>query len=312
MVLHSLSRNLLLLFLIFLAQNTFSQASSNDEVFGRWDLEIIKDGKTLPSWLEIEKSGFGTLIGRFVYAFGSARPIAEIKKNNNSYSFTIPHQWEPEGYMSLTFELDDNKLNGVLTYTDGLEYSFTGSRQVSLPFTHDPKWGSPILLFNGRDLAGWEVEDNSKWEVVDGVLNNAGVGANLITKDTYTDFKLHLEFKCPENGNSGVYLRGRYEVQVEDGYGHAPSPIKFGGVYGFLTPNEMVALPANQWQSFDITLIGNRVTVEANGKKIIVDQVIPGITGGALDAEEGSPGPIMIQGDHGPVMYRNIILTPRQ
>ena len=61
---------------------------------------------------------------------------------------------------------------------------------------------------------------------------------------------------------------------------------------------------------YDITLIGRRVTVVANGKAIIVDQIIPGITGGALDSKEGEPGPIMLQGDHGPVEYRNIIITP--
>jgi len=99
-------------------------------------------------------------------------------------------------------------------------------------------------------------------------------------------------------------------VQVSDDYGKEAQPIRFGAIYGFITPNEMAAKPAGQWQTYDITLIGNRVTVVANGKAIIVDQVIPGITGGALDSNEGSPGPLMLQGDHGPIEYRNIVLTP--
>jgi hypothetical protein len=121
---------------------------------------------------------------------------------------------------------------------------------------------------------------------------------------------LHIEFRYPKESNSGVYLRGRYEVQVEDNKGKEPSSTYFGGVYGFLTPNEMAAKSAGEWQSYDITLIGRKVTVVANGKKIICDQNIPGITGGALDSNEGAAGPIMLQGDHGPIEYRNIIITP--
>jgi hypothetical protein len=127
------------------------------------------------------------------------------------------------------------------------------------------------------------------------------------------DFKLHIEFKYPEGSNSGVYLRGRYEVQVEDGYGKEPSSIYLGGVYGFLTPNENMAKKAGEWQSYDITLVGRRVTVVANGKTIISRQIIPGITGGALNSKEGNPGPILLQGDHGAVEYRNItIATPEK
>jgi hypothetical protein len=121
---------------------------------------------------------------------------------------------------------------------------------------------------------------------------------------------LHIEFRYPKESNSGVYLRGRYEVQVEDNKGKEPSSTYFGGVYGFLTPNEMAAKAAGEWQSYDITLVGRKVTVVANGKKIICDQNIPGITGGALDSNEGAPGPIMLQGDHGPIEYRNIVITP--
>ena len=117
---------------------------------------------------------------------------------------------------------------------------------------------------------------------------------------------MQLEVRYPKGSNSGIYLRGRYEVQVEDSYGKDPSSILFGAVYGFLTPNQMAAKPAGEWQKFDITLIGRRVTVSINGKTIIHDQIIPGITGGALDSHEGLPGPIMLQGDHGKVEYRNI------
>jgi len=141
-------------------------------------------------------------------------------------------------------------------------------------------------------------------------LTSKKSGSNLITDEKFTDFKLHVEFRVPKDGNSGVYLRGRYEVQIADNFGKSPSDIFFGGIYGFLTPNEMAAKPAGEWQSYDITLIGRRVTVVANGKAIIVDQIIPGITGGALDSREGEAGSFMLQGDHGPIEYRNIVVTP--
>ena len=120
----------------------------------------------------------------------------------------------------------------------------------------------------------------------------------------FKDFKIHVEFKYPKESNSGLYLRGRYEVQIADNIGTPPSSIYFGGVYGLLTPNENVAMKAGEWQSYDITLIGRRVTIEANGKTIIDGQNIAGMTGGALDNHEAEPGPIMLQGDHGPGCLR--------
>jgi hypothetical protein len=85
---------------------------------------------------------------------------------------------------------------------------------------------------------------------------------------------------------------------------------EFGAVYGFIIPTEMAAKMAGEWQAYDITLIGRMITVVANGKTIICNQEIPGITGGALDSNEGEPGPIYLQGDHGPVEYRNMVITP--
>jgi hypothetical protein len=131
-----------------------------------------------------------------------------------------------------------------------------------------------------------------------------------VTTAKYDDFKLHLEVNCPKGSNSGIYLRGRYEVQVEDAIDPEPKSTDLGGVYGFLVPNENASAGAGNWQTFDITLVGRRVTVVLNGKTIIGDQTIPGITGGALDSDEGAPGPIYLQGDHGAVAYRNLRITP--
>ena len=150
---------------------------------------------------------------------------------------------------------------------------------------------------------------SNQWVVENGVLKSPHSGSNIRTEKTFNDFKLHIEFRYPEESNSGVYLRGRYEVQIIDSKGKEPASTELGGVYGFLDPLENMAKDPGEWQSYDITLVGRLVTVVANGKTIIYKQNIPGITGGALDSKEGEPGPIMMQGDHGPIEFRNIVIT---
>jgi hypothetical protein len=278
---------------------------------GRWDITMDMEGKQIPSWLEVEHSGHKTLVGRFVFAFGSARPVAKVSLNEGKYSFAIPPQWEQgDKDMEFEFTVNGNTLSGTMVYSDGKKYNWTGVRAPSLRREKAPVWDKPVTLFNGKDLKGWHAEGDNQWIVVNGVLTSPKSGANLVSDQTFTDFKLHIEFRYQKGSNSGVYLRGRYEVQIEDSKGKEPAPGLFGGIYGFLTPSEMMAKDPGEWQSYDITLIGRHVTVEANGKVIISNQEIPGITGGAIDSKEGEPGPLFIQGDHGPVELRNIVLTP--
>ncbi len=288
---------------------TYAQEVGNIE--GRWNLTISQEGKELPSWLEITHSGNSTLVGRFVYAFGSARPISEVKMENGVFSFAIPPQWEPKGVdMQFKGTLENGSLKGTMIYTDGNSYEWAGVRAPKLPHNADPVWGESITLFNGKDLEGWYAEGENQWVVEDGILKSPRSGSNLISDQKFTNFGLQVEFRYPEGSNSGLYLRGRYEVQIADNAGLEPSSVLFGGVYGFLTPNQMVAKAPGEWQTYDITLIGRRITVIANGITIISEQNIPGMTGGALDNDEVAPGPIFIQGDHGPVEFKSMVLTP--
>lgn len=281
-------------------------------VEGRWDLEMEFKGETVPSWLEIRHSGHETLVGRFVFTFGSARPISEVRMHGNKFSFSIPRQWEPEGNdMIFHGELIDNVLKGTMIYTDGSIATWKGIRAPEMVATENPEWGKPIALFNGSNLDGWHLDsDNNQWSVEKGILKNAKGGANLISNQKFTDFRLKVEFRYPKGSNSGIYLRGRYEVQIADNKGLEPSDIYFSGIYGFLEPNENTAQNPDEWQSYDITLLGRRVTIVANGKTVISGQTIPGITGGALDSKEGEAGPLMIQGDHGPVEFRKFEVIP--
>lgn len=298
--------------LLLLFMSNSMKASSAETIEGRWDMTIEKDGQLLPSWLEIEHSGVKTLVGRFVYSGGSARPISEIKVNNGKFSFSIPPQWE-ESTRNIDFEgqLVGDQLKGTMIFVDGKSYPWTAVRAPLLKRTKEPVWGEPIKLFNGVDLKGWKAIGNTnQWVVEDGVLRSKKSGANLVSEQTFNDFKLHVEFRYEKGSNSGVYLRGRYEVQIADDKGKEPWKGYFGAIYGFLTPSEMAAKDAGEWQSYDITLVGRMVTVVANGKTVISNQEIPGITGGALDSNEGEPGPIYFQGDHGPIDFRNIVITP--
>lgn len=287
-----------------------SDRPAEEAVVGRWDITIHTPTGNLPSWLEIRRSGSQALVGQFVGVVGSARPISRVKVTGGELRFSIPPQWE-QGANDLSFrgQVQGDKLTGSMTFPDGRRFGLTASRAPSLERPANPEWAEPIRLFNGTDLTGWRALGPSRWGVENGVLRNAAAGSNLVTEQRFTDFKLHVELRLPAGSNSGVYLRGRYEVQIADSVGE-PASDRLGAVYGFLPPSEDAGRGPEDWQSLDITLLGRRITVVVNGRTVVCDREIPGITGGALDSDEGAPGPLFLQGDHGPVEFRNITLTP--
>ena len=291
-----------------------AQEPAPPPVVGTWDLTLTaRDGRPRPSWLEVHVSGNGVLVGRFVGVVGSVRPISRLTYAHDTLRFAIPPQWEG-GAADLQFAgvVTGDGLGGTITDPNGTPYPFTAVRAPALRRAA-PTWAASLPLFNGKDLTGWHtVGGTNQWSAVSSVLTNAKGGANLVTDALYTDFKLHVEVRYPPRGNSGVYLRGRHEVQVEDSVvtnADAEATGGLGAIYGFLIPNQNAAKGAGKWEMLDVTLVGRRVTVVLNGKRIISEQEIPGPTGGALDSKEGAPGPIMLQGDHGPVEYRNLTIT---
>ncbi|WP_214226401.1 DUF1080 domain-containing protein [Pedobacter sp. B4-66] len=300
-----------------LASGNNAPLSSKTEVtpkdlIGRWDITIDENGKSAPGWLEVKLSGIKTLVGYFVAPSGSARPVAKVNFDNGKFSFTIPPQWEAgDQDFVIEGEVMNGGIQGTMTTSEGKKYSWKGVKAPYLKRTAAPVWEKSINLFNGKDLTGWKAMGENQWEVRNGILTSPKSGANLISNQKFNDFKLHVEFRYQKGSNSGVYLRGRHEVQIEDSpKDQHPSNVLFSGIYGFLTPSEINALGPNTWQTYDITLIGRMVTVVVNGKTVINNQEIPGITGGALDSNEGEPGPIYIQGDHGPIEFKKIVITP--
>jgi len=168
-------------------------------------------------------------------------------------------------------------------------------------------------LFNGKDLTGWKLRHEggrNGWKVENGVLINIPPSTDLVTEEKFKDFELCYEYMVPKGSNSGVYLRGRYEIQILDDYGRPPSSGGNGGVYGQITPVKNASKPAGEWQKVKATLIGRKLTVVLNGEKIIDNAELKGVTGGALDNKEDEPGPILLQGDHGVVHFRNIRINP--
>jgi hypothetical protein len=203
--------------------------------------------------------------------------------------------------------------------------SFTGSKLPPMneaPDLTKLKFGDPLALFNGKDLSGWKLIDDKQkngFQVKDGLLVNDPVQlegqphisyGNLLTEQEFEDFNLKLEVNVPEGSNSGVYLRGLYEIQVMDTYGKELDSHHMGGVYSRIKPVVNAEKPAGEWQSMDITLCDRHVTVILNGVKIIDNQPVYGPTGGAIQSDVMAAGPIYLQGDHGKVSYRNIVLTP--
>lgn len=309
----------LLVFLLLLnpgATKSGAPRPPGEWLVGRWDFTLTTrmGGEPKPSWLEVERSGNQALVGRFVGVVGSARPVSHIVVNGDSLRFAIPAQWEEgRGDLSVLGLLAGSRLAGRMTFPDGKVYEFTAVRAPALRKAPTPAWATPIPLLRANDLGGWHAAENGRenqWTVSGGVLRSPKSGVNIVTDRVFGDFKLHVEFRYPKGSNSGVYLRGRHELQIQDDFGHEPDAHGFSGIYGFLAPSEMVAKPAGEWQTYEVTLVGRMVTVVANGRTVICNREIPGPTGGAIDSDEGSPGPLLLQGDHGPIEYRNIILTP--
>lgn len=318
---------LLLVLTLTIYTSAWAQSSvAGSEVIGRWNLTIVIEGDDLedlglfrhglmdaagfPGWLEVKLSGFSTFVGYYVGYEGSARPVSEVhySPETGKYSFTIPPQWMDIEDKYFEFSLENDKLNGYMML-DGHKLQWTGVRQPSLTREKPPVWGNPKNLLDDN-LSRWIIPANNKFRMMDGVLVNTESGGNLVTNEKYDDFKLSVEFRYPEGSNSGIYLRGRYEVQIEDSPVNKTSPVSIGGVYGFIEPAVYAAKKAGEWQTYEITLVGRNVTIVHNGIEVISNRPIPGITGGSLDSKEGEPGPIMIQGDHGPVEFRKFVITP--
>ncbi len=315
---------------------SFSQGDNNP-FLGRWALFLPGDGA---GWLEIRQEK-GYLDGDILWYGGSVVPVSSVVMDNDKLVITrsnnVVRKRDAEGNPVRTqihttwiecVMVNDEMIGSVVSPgRDGnLTTSyFEGKRIPALPQAPDLsalKFGKAITLFNGKDLSGWSlINPNQKngFSVTDGAMVNnpvqPGDGShisygNLRTDMEFKDFNLKIEVNVPEGSNSGIYLRGIYEVQVLDSYQKPLDSHNMGAIYSRITPSENAEKPAGEWQSLDITLCDRHVTIVLNGTKIIDNKPLYGVTGGALTADEFIPGPIYLQGDHGKVSYRNVVLRP--
>jgi hypothetical protein len=286
-----------------------------DDYVGRWNVRIT-DPDTQPTFVaggfKVERKD-GGLAGSVVWRWGSNGPAKVTVADGALHLVREEEPGKPDAFEA---RLEGALLKGEVKYADGKIHHFEGKRAPELATKGNPKWGAPVTLFDGKTLGGWKLRDASKkmgWGVVDGdlaVVNPDG-NADLVTEKSFQDLKLHIEFNVEPHSNSGVYLRGRYEVQIEAGDPHSTAAAqKCGSLYSRIAPSLDATKPAGEWQAFDITFVGRKLTVVLNGKTIIDGAYVDGITGGAINTFEGEPGPLMLQGDHGKVRFRNVVLTP--
>jgi hypothetical protein len=327
-----------------------SQNASNPFA-GRWDMTVTVGNDHFPSWMEVTEKG-GSLDARVQQRTGNVAPVAAVKMDGPRLIVTIaaaaparpaaegrpPFAGRPETVWELTAQ--GGKLTGIQK-TGATTWQLAGVRAPALKRAAPKAWADPEPLFNGKDLTGWEPVNNtpealeghftSHWAARNGELVNDARGSNLRTTRTLDDFKLHVEYVCPPDENSGVYLRGRYEAQVAPppappqpaaaagklltgpgrgaGGGYRNPFPGAGSIYGMLGPSTPPPFRP-EWQTYDITLVGRWVTVVFNGVTTVDNQEIAGVTGGALDSNEAEAGPIYLQGDHhGGIRYRNMTIS---
>lgn len=279
---------------------------------GRWDFNLEAPGHSGAAWLGITGTN-GQLEVWYQPTGGNVYRITDFKAQGTHLSVVLGAA--SAGRPATTWELDaaGDQLTGAERRGD-LAFPLAGVRAPELKRAEPKKWTKPEPLFNGKDLTGWEPiggAANSHWRVQDGLLVNDARGANLRTTRLFDDVKAHYEVNCPDDGNSGFFLRGRYEVQIEyEPLSNNPPERRIGSIYGRIAPNPELPRKPGEWESFDVTLVGRIVTVVHNGLTVIDHKEIEGITGGALDANEGQPGPFYLQGDHtGGLKFRNITVS---
>ena len=328
-------KRIIILFVVFFTTALLVNAQNvKREFLGMWTLDI-EDGSV--GWLGLNDNN-GSLEADMLWQGGSITPASSaFFFDDHTLVVTVssnPRQNDPRRAISTRayiFERTGDNLTGTLITPsrDGMSVTkrkFVGWRLADpapAPDLSKVKYGTPVKLFNGKDLTGWRLINPNQangFKVINGELVNDPVSpegqrlsfGNIRTDNEFDDFKLTLEVSIPAGSNSGVYLRGIYEVQVADSYGKPLDPHTMGALFGRIIPSESAEKRTGEWQTMEMILCERHLTVVLNGIKIIDNKPVYGPTGGAMHADVLRSGPIYLQGDHGKVSFRNIVLTPIQ
>jgi hypothetical protein len=299
-----------LIFIVVAAMLTHAQ---DNPFLGKWDISGTGPFSNHVYWLEVKMED-GKLAGYFLNRGGSVTKLPEIVIENQELVFSPGARGNAPKPVHRA-KIEEGRLLGMLTQ---------GEQEIAWIGVRPPQWGqhnangrhklgTPVALFDGKTMENWDVQHQDRpsgWDVVDGTMTNEAKANNLVSKHRFENFKIRCEYKLEEKSNSGIYLRGRYELQVLDDAGKESESHGHMALYSRVKPLVNASLPAGQWQVMEATIVGNRLTVFLNNKKVHDNIVIEGITGGALDSNEAEPGPIMLQGDHGKVWFRKVVVTP--
>ena len=304
-----MKRTVQLMLILACASPAFAQ---DNPFIGKWDIRGAGQQADYIYWLEVKRED-GKLAAYFLNRVGSVFKLPSISIDKGEVTFDLGRAGGTR--QTVRAKVVRGKLVGTLT---------TDRETVNLVGTRPPNWrkrdanakhryGKPVDLFDGKSMAGWDVQIKGKpsgWSVVDGVMTNEAGANNLVSKQKFVDFKIHCEYKLEAKSNSGIYLRGRYELQVLDDFGQPPESHGHMAIYSRVPPSVNASKAPGEWQEMEAILVGNHVTVTLNGKRVHDNVEIEGLTGGALDSDEWAPGPIMLQGDHGRVWFRKVTVTP--
>ena len=294
--------------------------------WGDWSLDLDSD---TPAWMRVTEQD-GEPVVRFRLHVGSDGPYRAVRNDDGRFEFDLKTPRRSSIRRKVVVGMEGETVRGVVQtdHPDGRHDhdAFTGRRipdpPGDAPDLSRVAFGHPIALFNGRDLQGWRPNEPDKingWSVVDGELVNStpktdfsstGAHANLRTEAEFEDFWLHLEFLVERDRNSGVYLRGMYEAQVVDRDSRMQGIQGPGAIFGQITPSVNAGRPGGHWQTYDLTLVNRHITVVLNGQRVIDNQLVDAPTAGAIQTDPTRPGPILLQGDHTAVRYRNLYLAP--
>lgn len=296
--------------LVAIATSTQPVFAVESDFIGRWNLTLLEVDGYASAWLEIKPNISNNKSGQLVWIFGGAEPLEDVSIAENVLTFSHPFMGKR---LHFTARYAEDSLSGTATDHSSSIIRWIGVRAPDLRAPTALRQGTPLAILTGHTLSGWTLRNGSLpycWHTEEGILFNDQSCADLKSNIDFWNFHLNLEFRLDDEGGSGVYLRGRYEVQIANDGNGQPSPRSTGAIFGHIAPILSAGKKPGEWQTLEVTLIGREVTVRLNNHVVIANEQIPGPTGAALDSDEGRSGPIMLQGDHGRVSFRNIVITP--
>jgi hypothetical protein len=313
---------------------------------GRWNVVFDPADQGRVGWFELENVGKPDAKGLVVGAPGGGMyPLTSIKVlDDGSLQLTYTGRWgsnipeiaakeraearaarergkevqRREVTAVYTAKLENGELVGKQEWPEEGErfraVSFRATKAPEIDEHDDGTWvpGETISLVGEAARDAFTVPLPNKeigWDIKNGMLSNNPPAGNLESKEKFWNFDLHAEYRLFEHSNSGIGLRGRYEVQIMESYGKEPHKQGHGAIYYRIVPTSNPSKKIGEWQTLHVRLIGREVSVTMNGEKIIDKGIIDGLTAMATNADEANPGPITIQGDHEKVEFRKLTVT---